>query len=443
MAQFSNKTKAPVLVILTVFLLTGLSLTWGNAPWWESFGDARLNRLMADTWKNNGDIAALQERIHQADAQLLRARSQLYPSLNVTSQNNLLPYEASAMGMGAPPLPNPPETMVAGGVYLNARYPLHAWGREWQTSQAAKYQTKAVRQDKESLKLTLGGRVASAYFGAIYAQSLLRIQQDQIKASQDVLELARTRFRSGEYTLLPVLQQEQALAAVETMTPAIKTQLRKQLEQLSALTGSQIDQQFLPEKMPLLKEGPVLSDDTQVTKRPDLIARKLRLRSSEYSENASWWAHFPTAELTGRTGWDYLNIHSTDWESAWSLGINLTLPLFNGFGARAGVKDAGAMRRSAEHSLSQAERAALADLRAYTQQEQDQFEALAAHQKHEQSARKAYTEAKEYFRNGLAGYLEVLNSQNALFQSQKNVLNAQLSLLNTRMLTIQSRGGNL
>ena len=60
------------------------SAQWPDPAWWQGFGSAELDRLMADAMGRNQTIAATVAQLEQADAQVRIAGSGLLPSADLS-----------------------------------------------------------------------------------------------------------------------------------------------------------------------------------------------------------------------------------------------------------------------------------------------------------------------------------------------------------------------
>jgi outer membrane protein TolC len=429
------------LVALGSFLVIALPAQ-ASEKFWESFGDTNLNRIVQSALQNNGDYKALRSRIEQAEAQLTKSRARLYPMLSLSAVHNWMPYEPDPIMQFLPGAPtNNPETFTSGGVYLNARYALDAWGSAFQQSRSLNQQAQASKYDFENLKLNLVTRIVQSYYDVAFNKNALVLAETQIKAASEVLELTRQRFRAGEVPLLSVLQQEQAMAAAETMLPALNSALRQGVETLCVLSGTLESEIQISDSLALV--GNPQPEPKLNSERPDLKAAYSRLQAARYGINASLWNNIPQVELSGRYGYNYVNVTEANWDETWLVGISVNLPIFSGFSDVASYQESRAAYNSAEASFLQVSQQALADQKINQQKELDQYVAYQAHLKHLKAAERAYHEARVQYSNGLTTYLNVLSSLNAYTMSQNNELRARYTLLLSRLQSIQSRGGNL
>ncbi|MGL1902942.1 MAG: TolC family protein, partial [Fibrobacterales bacterium] len=414
--------------------------------WWSHFNVPQLDTVIESTLLYNGDLAAMQERVKSAEARSDQSAAVLYPSLTASVGVNYFPKTTGGMPgvvidptQGFNPGMVPEETQLYGNgqAGLSARYTIDAWGAGFQNRRSAGYSAKAITHDATSVALKMTSVVTLTYFDFLYRKSLLKIIEEQIASSKEILEMTRARYRLGEHSLLPVLQQEQALASRKAQLPSAKRGVLSAELQLKTLSGIETVPQA--NNLPFVQDLILISPNTIVEKRPDIQAERLRIKAHEHSHTAALLGHLPKIELTGMVGYDYTVEPKTNSDQAWAVGANLTLPLFAGFATSSGHAVTKAELRAAEQSLKQKIVAMHSELTLQEATIVTQQEAFEAWGNNRDAAQKAFNEAKKQYTNGLTTYLEVLNALNALTQAEINLLNAHMMVLTAQVQYIEMR----
>ncbi|MGL1936689.1 MAG: TolC family protein, partial [Fibrobacterales bacterium] len=418
-----------------------------EGQWWSHFNVPQLDTVIESTLLHNGDLAAMQERVKSAEARADQSAVVLYPSLTASVGVNYFPKTTGGMpGVVMNPVTQnfnlgmvPEETQLygTGQAGLSARYTIDAWGAGFQSRRSAGYSAKAITHDATSVALKMTSVVTLTYFDFLYSKSLLKIIEEQIASSTEILEMTRARYRSGEHSLLPVLQQEQALASRKAQLPSAKRGVFSAELHLKTLSG--IETIPKANNLPFVQDLILISPNTIVEKRPDIQAERLRIKAHEHSHKAALLGHLPKIELTGMVGYDYTVEPKTNSDQAWAVGANLTLPLFAGFATSSGHAVTKAELRAAEQSLKQKITATHSELTLQEATIITQQETFDAWRNNRDAAQKAFNEAKKQYTNGLTTYLEVLNALNALAQAEINLLNAHMMVLTAQVQYIEMR----
>ena len=180
-----------------------------------------------------------------------------------------------------------------------------------------------------------------------------------------------------------------------------------------------------------------------VSRRPDLVAAERRLTASQQRLKGARAALYPRLSLTASGGTSSSGL--TDLVdgnfSVWSLAGNLVAPLFQGGRLRAGVDLAAA---GIDENLAGYIGAAL---RAYSEVEStlaaEEFlaERVSALEKATEQSRAATKLAFDRYRNGLEGYITVLDSQRRTFEAESAWIAGRRERLDNRVDLYLALGG--
>src|SRR5690606_8559472 len=133
---------------------------WPVEGWWQSFGDAQLDTLIAEGLKGSPDVAIAAARVRAAEALAQQAGAALLPRVGA---------EASAGGvqqsknMGIPPEFVPDGIQDTGHIAATFSFDLDLWGRNRAALAAATSEAEAARVDAAQARLILTTEIAAAY----------------------------------------------------------------------------------------------------------------------------------------------------------------------------------------------------------------------------------------------------------------------------------------
>jgi outer membrane protein TolC len=439
----------------------GNSLRTGETDlWWTSLGDDTLNALVDEALGSNHDIGAAQARFHAAAGVTLQSVSPLLPSasfdvgLNASPSSNAsfqvspqltqLLEDLSDLAASIPGA-TPPEdddgseddpALTWNGSALFKFGLSIDLGRSATALRAAQLEAAAVKDDRNGVAQAVVQQVVLTWLDLLAARVRVEIVERQVETNQALLELTQLRFSSAEARGLDVLQQQQQLAATQSMLPPATQLLRLREIQLATLLGRNPSDPNLPVGigLPELPERPGLGAPSELMEtRPDLAAASNRYLSARNRVSSSALAFAPTFRLTANVGYQLRWFNEWDSAETWGLGAAVSVPLFDGLRLQGNLKQAIASRNAAERSLAAATLTAQAEVETALVREDtgsSKLDTLAAQLK---SSRDAYRESAQQYGSGLVNYLTVLTSLASWQAAELNHLQAQRDLLGARV----------
>ena len=298
-----------------------------------------------------------------------------------------------------------------------------------------------VNSDSSLLKLQqahqeLIVRVVQAYFTALLAQGNASIAEAQRSTAAKQVEMARRNFEVGNTTVIDKNEAEAAYYNARATEITAISNKNNSFSALEDLVGHPITEPLSPLNAPLRLKMPV--PDTQdkwverarvenysvrIAKLSDEIAQlEIRRRGQQY---------LPKVNLIASQQWKHTNInHDNDVSNRTSsVGLELSMPLFDGGLISAQVDEARALQqqslqavRGADTTVAQATRVAYSQAVGGL----STIEAL-------ESARKASAASVKAnsigYNLGMRINIDVLNAQNTDAQTQYNLAQAQYNTI--------------
>ncbi len=404
-----------------------------GTPWWESFQSPELNGLITEALTNSPSIQQARARLAQAEAIATQAGAARLPSLS-----------ANASATGARNSTTFKNTHLY-SLGLATAYEVDLWGRIKSQTEAAALDRDASREQLHTAAITLSAHVAQNWIGIVAQRRQTDLLREQLKTNQTSLELVELRFRKSLATALDVYQQRQAVAATEARIPP--AELREQLlkNQLTALLGRDDFQklELLDDTLPAPGKLPAIGIPAEVlAHRPDVRGAGLRLQSADWRVSSARADRLPAIRLTASA--DYRNAKSSDLFNDWFANLvgGVTGPIFEGGRRHAEVKRTRAVvderlaeyRETVLHAIREVEDALIS--------EEKQREHLIALDQSLELSRDSHREALSRYRNGLIDYLPVLIELVRVQTLERDQIEAQLTLLQTRIDLHRALGGN-
>lgn len=423
----------------------------GASPWWESYNDAVLTRLIEEAIDANHDVDAALARLDAAEERIVQTRAPMLPMLSFDASLSAQPSQSLTFQMGGMPTgggSTMPEVIGNGAAMLNLNYQFDIWGMQLEALRSSRSSAEASGEDLDAVAFAVAGQVGESYFDVLAAHEQIDIVNRQIETQSSLLELLETHYRRGDAQASEVLQQRQQVASSRANLTSAQTTLRVALQRLALVLGRSSstelramipDSTALPEPPPLPPTG---RPADLIESRPDLRASMARLQSSRHQLRSSRRAFLPTLGISGSAGGQMFIGDEADAQSTWNVGMNLSLPLFRGLSNVASTREAEANIREASSSLEGALLQASSEVEGALELERESGETLEAHEQMLVAAQEAFESARRSYVGGIGGYLSIMTALSSLQQAELLVLQSQRNMLSARSDLYQSLGGS-
>ncbi|MCX7099851.1 MAG: efflux transporter outer membrane subunit [Methylococcales bacterium] len=421
--------------------------------WWKTFNDPVLDRLITDAIAANLDLKQALLRVKEARAQRWTILASGLPSLSAKSNvSRRFNNSAAASQSGG--------SSSAGGGFgignqvtnifqmgFDAQWELDFFGGVRRAIEAADANVGGEIENSRDVLVTLLGEVAANYITLRANQQLAAITQENLHAQQETVKLTKIRYDAGFSSVLEVAQAQSLLSSTEANLPVYEAVAEQTIHTLSVLLGRQPNALALR----LANPGPVPhTAATAITELPsELLLRRPDIRHAERqiaAANAN--VGVATAELYPRVNLAAFlglqNMRITDFTpigKSWSTASSLTLPIFNWGKINANIDSKKALSEQAQLAYQATVLTAFKEVEdalvAYRKEQQRQqslVEAVAASQL-------AVDMAEERYHKGLTMFLDVLQTQQTLYQSQRNQVDSAAQLATDRVALYKALGG--
>ncbi len=389
-----------------------------NLAWWKGYGDPVLDGLVDRALKENKDLLIAIARIDEYAAQYGIARSEFFPQVSAGAS---FTQQQSPQTFSKP--------VKANQLALNASWELDLWGKIRRGSEAARAELLASEEGRRSTVLSLVSAVASSYIGLRDLDKQLEIALQTAKSRKESLDLFQVRFEGGVITELELAQNrseyEQAMATVPQLEKAIAVQEHALSILLGANPGPVPRGKTIDElPVPLPPRG-IPSDVLQ--RRPDILQAEQTLIAANAQIGVARAAYFPSISLTGLLGVSSSELNSLFKGPArmYSYGASLTAPIFTAGKTSSQVKVAEAQQQQALLKYQQAIQNAFKEVEDGLVEQNRTREQLAAQKRQVDALRKYASLARLRFDNGYSSFLEVLDAERSLFNSELNYSQTQ------------------
>jgi len=387
--------------------------------------------------ENSNQVKLAQLEILKSDEKLVEARSALIPRISASGSYSRY--------LKKPVLFLPPDSpfgRMTGGVieigfdnsYLGAislQMPLFSWNLYAGIRSALKGKSLA-EQAYKSITLKTIADVKKAFYGALLARENYKITKMRVDLAQDNLKNVEKMYRQGiasEYdyisaqvqyqNLLPLLIQ--AENNLELAKNALKLVLGIDVKEDIEIEGEmKVDSLIGVDYASSLKD--------LYEKNPDLKQAELQVELSREIVSLEVSGHLPSLFLTGNLQYQAqandFNFNQYRWIRTTFIGLQIQIPIFNGFGTQARVDQAQASFQQAIERLNFTKQALENELKNTIYRIEQSGRRIKSQKRAVELAELGYKIARKRFESGVGTQLEVSNAEVNLAQARLNYLQA-------------------
>ncbi len=425
--------------------LSGVTLSpaaWPQKDWWKSLGDNQLDSLINEALRDSPDMQIASARAHQASAAASAADAARTPSVDAEAS-----VSRSRLARDQDPLGQGGAYSTLRSAQLGFNYTFDLWGGERAAWEAALGQARAAEVDRQAASLTLAADVARAYSDLGQAYIVRDLAQQDVKRTQEMLELGKRRLQSGidsEYQY----QQTESLAdsSQEQLIDAEK-KLQSAQVAMAVLLGKGPDRGNTIARPAVLQPSAVALPSTLpaelLGRRPDLVAARWRVEAASKSIDAGKTQFYPNLNLTAAAGTQSLLGDSLFGAPSrfFNIAPAISLPIFDGGRLRADLDS-----RDADYDLAVAQyNKSLVSALNQVSDTINQLHAIAqqivAKQRATDVSQQSYNTAVQRFGSGIGNYLDVLTIEQQLLQSQRQLASLNAEQIDLSIQLMQALGG--
>jgi len=298
------------------------------------------------------------------------------------------------------------------------------FGRTTNLVASANLAAKAENQNAMATKEQVLLAVDQAFYNALQTKSVLTVAQQTVKDRQTVSDQVGALFKSKLKSELDLSFANVNLAQAKLLLLDAQNNVNAAQASLSAILGFSSLQNFqLPEDASSLAKPPDNVDDlitTALTMRPEILALEFQSESARRFQKAERDLLFPDIQALGAVGdTPVRNPIISSWYGA--VGVNVEIPVFNGFLYTARSHEALLRSQAAQERLRDLRDRISRDVRTSWLNANTAYDRLAVTQQLLEEANLALNLAQSRYNLGLGSIVEL--SQAQLQQTQGQISN--------------------
>ena len=391
--------------------------------------------------------------IRKGDAQIAETKSSIYPNISFNSsttynpllQENVLPGEM----FGAP------------GQQIKV-----AFGQKWTSSNMIQLTQnlfnqqvftglKAAKSTKEfyliNAQLTeeqIIEKVANSYFQVYQAEQMLKNAESNLQITNQTIKIIKGLYDAGlsrkiDYDRVVVAKNnissgvQQYQNAVALSENALKFMIGMPMEQEIELPEQTFDPSLLPD------------NNVDFSERTEIKLANKQIELLDWQKKASEAAYYPTASLSANYGFlgqgekfpfFYGKSNGVYWSDLASIGLNINVPIFNGFATKSRIELNQIEIEKAQADLKETQLALDFSHKNAVTQLENNATMIAMQQENVSLANNVLSNTRSNYQHGLATLNDIVDAERDLTEAKNNLTKAKLDYKLAEIELLKSQG---
>jgi outer membrane protein len=410
----------PILLLLvSIALLPVRSRAQAPAPPAAASGSATaagagtpltLQQAEAIALKNNPQITIGKLRALAAQQYVREARSALLPNayLSLTAVDANPGSRISAGFLNSPSL----YSRAAGGASVSQL--VTDFGRTTNLLSSSEYNAKAEDQNAAATRADILLVVDQAFYNSLETKALVTVAEETVHARQTLVDKIQALTNAKLKSEIDLSFSNVDLARGKLLLLEAQNNYQTSLAALSAILGYSDEQNFqlveetAPVNQPAADVAPLIQQALQ--QRPEIKALQFEVESAQKFGSAEHDLVRPTVNALGVVGQAPVrDNHIESWYGA--VGVNINIPVFNGFLYNARAKAADLQTEADRQKLLDARNNIARDVRNAWQDSLRAFERLSVTQQLREQANLSLDLAQARYNLGLGSIVEFTQAE--------------------------------
>lgn len=412
---------------------------WGLGNFAHAQGAWDLRQCINYAIEHNINIKLQENNVKNQEVSLSTSKNSRLPNLQA-SANESLGFGRGLTGNNTYANRNTQSTSFN----LGSDVPLYTGGQITNQIKQNKLNLQAALADLEKAKENISMQVASAYLEAVYQKDLVAVAERQKELSQAQERRVELLFQNGKVSETELAEARSHVAADELSLTQQQNSSMLALLELSQLLELPTPEQFdiqqpeaiSPSAVVLTAPDAIYAEALNI--KPQILAGKLNVQSAEKGVRIAQAGHYPSVHFSAGMGSSYTKVSGIEAASFGtqmddnfnqSLGISLSVPIFNRYATRNAVRQARLQVAAQQFQLEETQKAL------YKEIQQAYYNAVTAQaryagsQEAAASARQHYELTEEKYKVGKAGVTDYNDARNNWLRAESEHIQARYQCL--------------
>ena len=386
-----------------------------------------------------------------AEVDVKTAKAALFPSLTASVSQRIVNRPNSQTNTiidGDNITSSQSKTSYNGSYGIDASWTLYNGSKRLNTLKQQRMNNRIAELGVAESENTIEESITQIYVQILYAAEAVKVNEATLDVSRAECERARALLAAGSIARSDLAQLEAQVSTDKYQLVTAQATLQDcklQLKQLLELDGEKEMTLYIPTlgDENVLSPLPSKTDvyRSALTLRPEIEAGRLNVKASELDINIARSGYIPTISLSAGIG--STNTNGNDFtfgeqiKQNWnnSLGVTVSVPIFNNRQTKSAVQKAKIQKQNSELDLLDNQK------NLYKTIEGLWLDANSAQQRYVaaieklRSTQTSYDLIQEQFNLGMKNTVELLTEKNNLLNAQQETLQAKyMAILNTQLL---------
>jgi len=295
-------------------------------------------------------------------------------------------------------------------------------------------------------------QVSTTYYRLQVQRRQVGVLDSTIKNTEKVLHILQNQYENGLARKVDVDRTEVSVSNLRTSRQQLINGMALLENQLKFLMGMPIETPIrVPEaSLKDITPRPVPRDAVaDVSNRTEIRLLNIQSQLLQYNKQAIQSGGYPSLSLSGAYSYQGLSNKfpvgrgmkdGANWFDVASVGLNLRIPIFNGFAVRSKVRQADVDIRKAQEDIAQTKLSLNLAFENARTQINNNIITLSQQQKNVALAEEVFSNTQNNYNNGLASLTDLLSAENALTEAQNNYATALLDYKVAEIQLLKSQG---
>jgi NodT family efflux transporter outer membrane factor (OMF) lipoprotein len=314
-----------------------------DANWWRLFNSPKLDTVMKEAFSNNQSLQAAEASLRQSQENLRAGYGVFYPQVDTSL--NIARHKSSVVSFSGSTISNIFNLYT---LAATVSYALDVFGGERRAVESLRAQVDYQHYTVLGVYLTLSGNIVNTIIAQAGYREQIEATEQTIDLEKEQINIAESQAQAGTIPYSNLLSLEAQLSTTQAALPSLKQKLSQADHLLATLVGRAPGEWSSPHvglaDLTLPSDLPLSLPSKLVRQRPDILAAEEQLHAASAQIGVATAALFPNFTLSGVFGLNSTSLENLakDTVSFWTLGANVTAPIFQGgslwFGRRAVIE---------------------------------------------------------------------------------------------------------
>lgn len=292
-------------------------------------------------------------------------------------------------------------------------------------------------------------RVANAYYQVYVQQQKLIVIDNNLKNTTKVKNIIKGQFDNGLAKKIDLDRISVRVNNINSMRQQILNAITLQENALKFYIGMPMENKIIIPKTAFEVTPQDLMSSADVTNRTEYLLLKKQEQLLILQKKSFQASYYPTLSLSGN--YSYMGqgpemplfakpAAGVYWSDFASIGLNLKVPIFSGFGNRAKVRQADNSLKSIQVDIDDTKLALDLAFENSKRQIENSLITISNQKENAKLAQEVFDNTNNNYTQGLASLTDLLDAENALVDAQNNYTAAILDYKLAEIQLIKSKG---